>query len=144
MTTLLAQADFGSLRADFIKSLVVAFIALGVFISFVVVAVVAWLQYRLDKKSKRAEAERHKESQPREITPQPLNVQIESKKWTQSVARKAHEDLERRVEQHEEEIAQLRADHHELSTDIRKQLSDMPGKIVADMLNAKQLFKSND
>jgi len=143
MTTLLAQADLGSLKADFIKSMVVFGIAMLVATSFVAVAIFAWLQYRLEKRSKEKEERRDRESKPREIHPQPLPVTVKPQKISGAVLKELHEELKDRVDKHDQELTELRADYTELSTDIRTQLSEMPGKIVADMLNTKKLFNND-
>jgi uncharacterized membrane protein YciS (DUF1049 family) len=144
ITPLLAQADIGQVQASFLKQMVIALFAFGALFGTLIIALFAWLQYRLDKKSKEREEKRSKETQPREITPQPLGVELASRKWTASVARQAHDSLKEIVDEHSEEIRQLREDHTELSTDIRDKLADMPGKIVVDILNAQKLGGKHD
>lgn len=139
MITLFAQADIGQLQAAFLKQMMIALFAFGVLMSFVMTALIAWLQYRLEKKSKEREEKRAKDSQPREIANQPVGVEIASQKWTASVARQAHTAIKERVDQHDKEIQQLRDQHTELSTDIRDRIAELPGKIVVDILNAKKL-----
>ena len=134
---ILAQADLTALKAEFIKSMVIFSVGTIVVMSFVAVAVFAWLQYRLDKRSK-------KEVTRTEVHPQPLEISKAPKRFNAALAREQHEELKERVDGHDQEIKELRTDLNDLSAEIRDKLSDMPGKIVVDILNAQKLGRKND
>lgn len=137
MTTFFAQADIGQLQAAFLKQMMIALFAFGVFFSFVVGAVVAVLQYRMEKRSKNG-------TQKVDIHPQPVEVAKASKRYNHEAVDSRFKTIEQDVERHEEEIAQIRTDQTKISTDIAKQIADLPGKIVVDILNAQKLGRGND
>jgi hypothetical protein len=89
---LFAQADIGQLQAAFLKQTVIALFAFGVFISVVVSAIVMFLQYRMEKKSKEREDKRARETQPREIANQPVTVQLVQELHEQFASKKIFED----------------------------------------------------
>jgi|GEM_PF-7084995 len=120
----LAQADIGSLKADFIKSMVVALFAFGVFFSFAVAAVVAVLQYRMEKNSKAREEKRVKESQPREIHPQPLPIDKVPKRFNPELARSQKEEVDRRLDGHDAEIDSIWNALHAEDEATRKELRE--------------------
>jgi hypothetical protein len=160
---LFAQADISALKADFIKSMFIFGIAMLVATSFVAVAIFAWLQYRLEKKSK-------KEPQKSEITPQPLAVTIVEEMHKQFADRvvfethvttntSRHSQLFKEIDRVEREARQaLDKKLADVNEDrrrtldalngkfeaLQKEISNMPGKIVVDILNAQKIGRKND
>jgi hypothetical protein len=79
-----------------------------------------------------------------QITDQPVKVESTPKRFNAALAKEMHEELERRVDRHDEEIEKLSNELNGLSAEIRDKLSEMPGKIVVDILNAQKLGRKND
>lgn len=162
----LAQADFGALKAEFLKSMLIFSVGTVIVMCMICGAVLAWLQYRLDKKSKEEEAKRSQE--PQQISPQPFQIEF-AKKFTEKHefeeqkkhCTKRHGELFNAVDNLEKasgkelsalarQVAslqietKLQSDQLKKLDTMEKELRDMPGKIVVDILNAQKLGRRND
>lgn len=120
---ILAQADIGQLQASLIKSLVIIAIVGLVVGSFVVGAIMAVMQYRMEQRAKKAEAEREKESKPREIHPQPLDV-VKTRRFNPDLAKSQHDDVTRRLDGHDAELDKLWFSMRQEDEATRKELRD--------------------
>ena len=104
---ILAQADIGQLQASLIKSLVIVGVVFLIVGAFVVAAIVGVLQYRLEKRAGKAQAERDRETKSREIVNQPIQTERVPKRFNAALAESQHEALKERVDGHEAEIDKL-------------------------------------
>jgi len=164
----LAQADLGALKADFVKSMIVFGISMLVVTSGMVLAIFAWLSYRLEKKAKKDEAKRAAEPQPSIISPQPLLIEFAKKfaekhefETQQKHCTKRHSELFNKMDKVEKDATaemstlsrqitalqtETKMQSHQLKKldTMERELRDMPGKIVVDILNAQKLGRKND
>lgn len=134
ITPLLAQADLGGVPAELFKWIAITLIGLVL----VACAVYAVLK-REGKQSVKIERE-----------DQPVDVRKAAKRFNHDLSEQRYHDHERRLQQLENWrnglIEKLDADKEEIlqagsdrELRLQKELSDMPGKIVVDILNAQKL-----
>jgi TolA-binding protein len=141
IVTIFAQADLSSIPDNFWKNFSMAMVVL-----FLVAcaAIGAWAVVR---KPGATQIE-----QP--VTTQiegEVNVRKTARRFNYELAEQRYQDHERRIaeleEQSQELIAKLEADKNEIlqageqrEIRLQSQITSLPGKITADLLNARQLF----
>ncbi len=112
---MLAQADIGTLPANFIKDLVVFGAAMLVAVSFIVGAIFAALQYY---QSRKADGEIKKT----QILPSPLEVNAEvksaPKRFNKDFEDQRHTEIDRRLSVHDLELERLRAADTVIRADV--------------------------
>lgn len=105
MIAFFAQADVGSLPANWLKSMVIFTIAVIAVASFASSAFITILQYILEK---RRDAKSFADPQPREILPQPLGVEKMSKRYNHDANEQRFKTLEITTDRHGTEIEKLK------------------------------------
>ena len=78
------------------------------------------------------------------IEPQPLSVSKASKRYNHDLNEERHEAIAAKLKEHDQELERLNSVMDEKVAAIGDQINAMPGKIVADILNAKKLFIGGD
>lgn len=163
MHPILAQADVGSLPANFLKEMIIFVVGAIIVMAFVCSALFAGLQYFLDKRSSR-------ESQKREIHPIPLPVIVteelhkqfagreeftthkaEVKEGFQRVDRERSEDLRvaavSRRTMYDKQDA-MRKELSDRTDTVRRELGDkiedIPDKVISTLRNAGAIGGKHD
>ena len=112
---ILAQADMSGLPASFIKSAIIFTLAAIVVMAFVVSALVACLQYYLDKR---------RGNKPTTIEPNPLPIQKIFPSATIKEVNDKHDEHGRRLDGHDTEIANIWKTVRDEDKEIRSEMSE--------------------
>ena len=103
----LAQADIGSLPANFLKYAII-FVIVAILVASIVAGVVfAGLQYFQSRRAENEAVKREKETQIREIAPQPLQVTKVPGLASEALCDARHGEISRRLVDHDKQIALL-------------------------------------
>jgi hypothetical protein len=133
---LFAQASIESLPATYWKNFCIALIVLlGVAVSLVTI-------WSLTRRSQKVE-----------IEPQPMEVRKQQKRYNHDLSEQRYGDHERRIvaleKANSELISKLEQDKNEIihageerETRLQTQITDLPGRIISDMVNTKKLFRA--
>ncbi len=114
----------------------ISFVALGLLAIILIIASLLWAWNQFAEVRDRSSGKHRSLS----IEPQPVSVSKTPKRYNHDLAESRHDEVSRRLDEHDVEIRRLDKALDEKVGDISAQLNAMPGKIVADILNTKKLF----
>lgn len=117
-----------------------ASVALGLLAILLILGSLLWVWNQLQEARERNSGK----NRSLKIEPQPISVSKTSKRYNHDLAEERHEEIDRRLKEHDAELERLNGVIDEKVAGIGTQLAAMPGKIVADILNAKKLFSGGD
>ena len=113
-----------------------ATVALGLLAILLIIGSLLWVWNQLQEARDRNSGK----SRSVNIEPQPFSVSKTPKRYNHDLAEARHDEVARRLDEHDKELERLNGVIDEKVEGIGAQLAAMPGKIVADILNAKKLF----